>query len=803
MATLWRELRLAFRRLRADLGFTSVGIATLALGIGASVTIFTVVDAVMLRPLPYPEPERLVYLDPGENSNMTLADELGGAPSIAASTGIAGWELTLTGDGEAAAVNAQLVNAGFFEVFGVRPMLGRAFRPDERDPERSEVVILSYGLWQRRYGGDPSIIGRRILLDGYGHSSREVIGVMPRGFVPPFEHPGTPVQLWVPLTGRAGRSLTTDSSWYVNHVVGRLSTGATASRTAQEVRATVARLRAQYPGRIDEDAVRRAGAVALLPFMIGDVGTPLWILLAATGLTLALACANLANLLLARGERRRREFAVRTALGASRGRLVRELLSESAILAVAGGAIGVGSARVLLALLRVSESSGLPRSSVLGLDVPVLLFALGVSIACIAGFGLLPALRATGGDLRADLSTGGRSHGRTRTGRRLGAALIAGEMALAMVVATGAGLLLNSLKALHEVDPGLDPHQVLAVSVKPPDVKYRGARATQFYDELLPRLAALPGVRSTGAIHLLPFTDNNWQFPYLAQDHPPPANGPLPDANFRVVTPGYFATVGMRVVAGRGFLPDDRKGAPEVMVINQTLARELWPNESALGKEIKLFGNDAMHVVGVVGDVHQSRLDREPRPEMYVPQPQFGVAAMTVMLRTSVPPASLAAAVRREVAAVDATVPIGDVRPFEEVLEASMARRRFFAAMLTCFGLLALGLGAVGVYGVMAYAVGSRRAEFGLRMALGATASDVLRATMVGGLAPLGAGLAFGLAGVALTTRWLRAQLYGVTATDPATLITSVAVLLAVALTAILVPALRASRVTPLEALRE
>ncbi len=652
--TVRRELRYALRRLGSEPRFTAAALATLALGIGASVAIFTVVNAVMLPPLPYPQPDRLVQISPGQNANIALADAVGdGTPSLEASTGVSIWGLTLTGQGDAAAIATQVVDAGFFQVFGVTPAIGRPFRPEERDPGASDVVILSHGLWQRRFGGDRSIVGRRILLDGYGHQARTVIGVMPRGFTPPIVPSGADVELWIPLSVAPGRTVATDSTWYVNWIVGRLAAGASVERAAQEVRTTMVRLRADYGSVIDDDAVRASGAMGLLASMVGDVRMPLWILLAAVGLVLLLACANLANLQLARSEKRRQELAVRTALGAGRARLVRAQLAESALLGLLGGAVGVGFARAILAVLRVSDMSGLPRASSVGPDLRVLAFALAVSLLSIVGFGLLPALRATSGDLHDDLRSGGRTPGRTRAGRRLGAALIAGEVALAMVIVTGAALLLGSLRALRAVDAGLSPDNVLAVHLAPPDEQFRDQRSPRYYAEVMERLAAQPGVERVGAIHLLPFTQNNWAFPYLAEGYEPPADGPLPSANFRVVTPGYFRAVGVPVLAGRDVEPSDDASGVRVGVINRRLAEELWPGESAVGKEIRLFSSRAFRVIGVVGNTHQHALDRAPSPEMYLPLAQFPVASMVVMVRTDGDPASLAGAVRHAIAEIE------------------------------------------------------------------------------------------------------------------------------------------------------
>lgn len=798
-------LRHTVRRLRHSPGFTASVILTLALGIGASVAMFTVVNAVLLRPLPYPHPDRLVELLPGENANIALATDVSErAPDIEAWTGLSGWTLTLTGVGEPAAIQTQMVDAGFFRVFGVQPILGRAFRRSDRNPDRSDVVILSWSLWQSRFGGDPSIVGRRLALDGDRHRFRTVIGVMPRGFRGPTALDGSDFEAWAPLSVAPGRTVATDSTWYVNTIVGRMRPGATAEGVATEVRATMEKLHDRFPGIIDRDAVRAAGASGVLASMVGDVSRPLWILLGAVGLVLLLLCANLANLLLARGERRRRELAVRSALGAGRGRLVRDQLLESLVVSLLGCAAGIGVARLILSALRVSRISGLPRAGSLPLDPRVLAFAVGIALACAVGFGLLPALRASSGAVRTGLGEGARSEG-SRSGRRLGRALVAVEVALALMVVTGAGLLLGSLRALRSVDPGLDVHHVMDIRLEPPGQVYsggNGSRARAFYSELQARLGALPGVESVGASQLLPLTAGNWSFPYLAEGHAPPQGAPLPSANFRVVTPGYFRTLAIPLLAGRLLGPDDRADGAPVGLVNATMARKLWPGESAIGKEIKLFGSDPFRVVGVVGDIHQRSLREAPRPEIYRPLAQYPWAGMDVFLRTKGDPTALLGAVERTLHDVAPDVPVARTRRMEDVLTDSLARERFFAGVLAFFALLALVLGAVGVYGVMAYQVAGRHGEFGVRMALGATPGRVLRRALGDGLLPVGAGIAVGLAGTLASARLLSSLLYGLTPTDPETVAGAAAILVGVATAATWIPARRAARVEPATVLR-
>lgn len=793
---LGRDVLLSVRRLRREPGFAAMAVATLVLGIGAAAGVFAVVDAVVLRPLPYPDPDRLVELSPSQNFNIALADELGDAPALEASSGVSHWTLTLTGSGEPTVLTAQAVDAEFFRVVGAQPIVGRPFDPAERDPGLSDVAILSHGVWQTRFGGDVDVIGRRVELDGSGHATRRVIGVMPRGFVAPLAGPSIDVGAWVPLSRAAGRTVATDSTWYVNSIVGRLASGAAVEQAAQQVRLITSRLRQEFPGVVDEARVETAGATGLLDSMVGDVRTSLLTLLGAVGLVMLLGCANLAHLLLARGERRRRELAVRATLGAGRARLVREQLTDSLVLAVLGGAGGVLLARVLLATLDVGRASSLPRTAGLEMDWRVLAFALLVSLLATALFALWPALRATHGDLRDGLGAGSRSLGATRTGSRVGAVLIAGEIALATTLVTGAGLLLESLRQLRSVEAGLDPSDVVAIELAPPAAQYHGESARVLYDQVFERLRALPGVRTVGAIHLLPFTLGNWGFPYLAQGHEPPS-GPLPSANFRVVTPDYFDAVDQPLVQGRPLTEADRRTERlTVGLVNRTMARELWPDGSAVGKTIQLFGSVPFEVVGVVGDVRQFTLDMAPEPEMYVPHGAgWALSSMVVMLETAGDPRPIMAAVRRAVWAVDGDIPIVSIRRMDEVLGESMARRRFFAGVLSFFGGLALVLGAVGVFGVMAYTMGARRTEFGIRMALGATRARVLGGALRRGGIPIVIGLAAGVATATAASRLLESLLFGVTPGDPATALTAGAVLAAVAATATFIPAYRATKV--------
>jgi predicted permease len=796
-----QDTSFALRSLRRSPGFAVVSLGTLALSMGAAVAMFSVVNAVVLRPLPYDEPGRLVQLSPGQNSNITMAETLErDVRGLAAVTGMSQWALTLTGAGEAVALEAQVVEPAFFDVFAVRPAVGRAFREDERDPALSDVVVLSDALWRTRFGADASIIGRRIDVDGYGHRSREVIGVMPADFEPPLTGSAPQPQLWVPLTFIPGRTIATDSSWYVNTVAARMHAGVDVEDIARDVRSAMERLRAEF-SQISEDAVRQAGAAGLLESVVGDARRTLWTLLGAVGLVLLLACANLANLLLARGARRRQELAARAALGAPRSRIVRELITESALLAALGMTLGLVLAQVLLQLLRVSAVSGLPRAADLGLDIRVIAFAGTATTICVLLFGVLPALYATAGDLRPSLGPGSRVRGQTRSGRRYGSLLIGGEVALAMVLVTGAGLLISSFRALRSVDPGMDASDVLAVRLSPASAEYSGDRAVQLYDELFERLRRLPGVSDVGAIHLLPFTGGNWRFPYLAEGHEPPANAPLPSANFRVITPAYFDALDIPLVGGRAFDSRDNSSSEPVGIINRTLADQLWPNQEAVGREIRIFGNLPVRVVGVAGDVRQHGLDATPEPEIYRPITQWTLSSMTVTVESAGGLAALESIVRAAIRDMDENIPVTESRPLDSVIDESLARRRFFAGVLTTFGAVALLLGIIGIYGVMTYNAASRVPEFGVRIALGATHGDVLRLAFGAGLMPVAIGLAGGTAAAMAAGRLISGLLYGIQPHDPVTLLVAVVVLGGAASLASWIPARRFSRVDPVSVL--
>ena len=794
-----RDIRTGARRLRRSPGYALVGVLTLGLGIGASVAMFTVLNAVVLRPLPYAEPDRLVHVWPESAINIAISRRIGGEmPSLSSYTAVVFWGMTLTGEGAAQELDAAVVDAGYFEVFGVQPALGRVFLPEETVHDRSGVVLISYGMWQDRFGGDREIIGRTIELGGYGHTQREVIGVMPEGF----EEFGQGADLWIPLNLAPGRTAATDSSWYVNGVFARLAPGAGVERATAELRSTATRLRGDFPGLIEEEVVRSATVIDLLSAMVGDARRTLWLLLAAVGLVLMIACANLANLALARASGQRRELAVQLALGASRLRLIRHQVAEGAIIAVLGGFAGALMARTLLAIVRVAESSGLPRTVELSTDWRVLAFATAASVGALIGFGVLPAIVTTRGVMRGDLQDA-RGGSRGKQSHRLNRLLVSGELALATLLTTGAATVLVGFVTLRSTDPGVDTSDVLALSVLPAADRYRGDSHSAYMEELQSRFAALPGVTSVGSIQILPFTLRNWSYPYLAQGHAPPSDGPLPSANFRMITPGYLEAVDQPLVRGRDFTSADRAGAPNVMLLNRTLAESLWPGEDPVGRTIALFGNMNHEVVGVVEDVHQRGLADDPLPEMYVPQMQWNRGgAYAVFMIEGGGALDLAGEARDVVASIDPDVPITLLSPLSDVLDQSLARPRFIVLVLGAFGILALVLGGIGVHGVMSNLVGRRLGDYGVQLALGASPGRIQRSALFTGLVPVLFGLAAGGLASFAAAGVLRGLAGELPAAAPLLFGVVAVVLVLVAIVASWLPARRAARADPLSVLR-
>jgi predicted permease len=807
-----RELRLAARRLLRNPGFTAAAVGILALGVGASVSVFSVLYDVALRPLPFPEPDRLVRVWPGKGFNASMVRYFGSeVPAFDGVAGYSGWSFTLVGEDRTEQVQGAVVTPEYFDVLGVEPLLGRSFLPEEEQHEAAGVVLLSHDFWRRRFAGDPAVVGRDLPLETYGRPSvHRVIGVLPADFRPL----GSEIDVWAPLQISAARSalaasgtpalaVASDSSWFVSDVVARLAPGATPEGATEQVRATALRLRVEVPAAATQEEAETAAAVPLLDAAVGGVRPVLWGVFAAAGLVLLIACANVSTLVAIRSARASGDAAVRAALGAGRARLLGERLAESALLAVLGGGAGVALAGALLAGVRSGiAAAGVPRAATVALDVPALALALAVALATTTLFALLPAAVQSRAGPAAGLRGSARPGG-TGGRHRLDRSLVAAEVALATLLLFGAGLTLRSLLFVLSTDPGFRTEGVIAVAIEPPNSQLTdGAKRRDFYGDVEARIGALPGVEGVGSIHLLPLTRNNWSYPYLAEGHAPPQNAPLPSANFRSVTPGYFGTLGIPLLRGRAFDDRDRAGEPEVVILNRRMADDLWPGESAIGKEIRIFGNLPKRVVGVVGDVRQHALELAPEPEMYLPFDQYSLAAMYVLLHAPTWSAGSLDQLRELVWSVNPGVAVPRVVPLEALVTESVAERRFAVQLLLGFGGVALLLAGFGVYGVTSYLVSQRVPEMGVRLALGARPGRLAAEALRWGLVPVTLGAAVGVAASLAAGRLIAGFLYGVTPADPLTVLGVVAALAWAALGASWAPARRAARLDPSEALR-
>ena len=785
------EIGQSIRSLGRSPGMTVSAGITLALGIGMSAAVFSVVNAVLLEPLPYPEPDRLVSVWPEQNFNVALTRRMADVEGFEAVTGLSHWSLTLTGDGlPARQIQAVLVSVDHFRVLGVVPALGRDFRPGEDRTGDDGVAMISHGLWVSRFGADPEVVGRVVGISGAGHDHRRVIGVLPPGYVPL----GSEVRdVWVPLATEAGVGLADDGSWYVNRRVARLAPGVTPEVAHEQLRAVAADIQAEIPERLEDVPV---GLVPLRDEEVGAGAPVLWALLGAVGLVLLIACLNVANLMAARAEARSRERAVRRALGANRWALVRNALVDAGVLAALGLGPAVALAVGIVRYVQAHADGALPRGMEIGVDGSVLLGATAATFLATVITAVAPALRT---EAPAEALSGARTAGPSRSPVR--AVLIGSELALSLVLVTGAGLLVRSMGNLLAVDPGFEVENLLTVRPAPPE----GREA--YFREALPALAALPGVGSVGGIQLLPVTFGNWSFPMHVDGHPVPEGTPPPPINIRIVSGRYFETMGIPLVAGRLLGPTDgAEGAP-VVTVNQAFVERYWPEGEPVGRGLRIFGATGTwrEVVGVVGDVRHHGLDRPVLPEVYLPADQYpyGAVAQHLVLRTDVPPESLMPAVREALAQVDGDVPLERVETMEEVVRSSLARTRLILTLLSVFALVALILAAVGVYGVTSFVVTRRRREFGLRRALGATEGGLLGRAVRGAGAAIACGVVVGVLLARLAGRSLAGLLYGVEPGDPATLAAVAALMALVAVAASVVPAFRATRADPAEVLRE
>jgi putative ABC transport system permease protein len=813
MGSLGREIGFALRMLRKTPCFTAVALLTLALGLGANIAIFSVVNAVLLQPLDYRHSERVVRLQTSWTGEpragispaeyFDYRDQLG----VFATIGVYAYSSpSITGGDRPERLRGAFVSAGTLPTLAAEPLLGRVFTAEEELPGH-DVVILSHELWQRRFGSSVDAVGRTIILNG---AARTVVGVLQSGFRMPEDYiGGEKTQVYLPLG--IDRTTVPNRGSHFLAGIARLAPGVSLERAAEAMSAAASRMVERFPDDYPADMGFEATALPLADDVVGPVRPVLFVLLCAVGLLLLIACANVANLLLARADARQGEFALRSALGAGRGRIVRQLVVESVVLATAGGLLGVLLAAGSVELLVRLQPPDIPRIDSVGIDLSVLWFA--VVATGLAGLllGLLPALQATTAQPAAALHEVG---GRTGTGRRkIRAGLAVGQIAIALVLLAGAGLLTRSYAKLTGIDPGFSVERVLTTEIAVPPASYPGApEVTGFFRTLRERVSQLPGVTAAGAVSNLPLATRLGDLNFHIEGREELPGEVSPAADWQTISPGYFAAMGIALARGRGIDETDDAGAPGVVVISETAAKRYWPGEDPIGRRFLLGGGAApgwVTVVGVVRDVRHAAFDAPPRSQMYLPHAQFRywdgggpVRSLSLVIRTVGEPASVASALRREVAALDPALPVSGFRTMEEVVAASVARPRFMMLLLTAFAAVALVLGAVGVYGVMAHLVGRRTREMGIRLALGARPLEVARLVLRRALALTVLGIAVGLVVAIALTRSLTGILYGVAPTDPATFAGVSLALGAVALAAAWMPIRRATRVDPATVLR-
>ncbi len=804
MSTLMRDLVVSARMLARRPVFTGVVVGTLALGIGANAAVFSVVDAVVLSALPFPDSEQLVRLHHSNSRTgsqrgaFSLLDREDLVPRATSMSDIAVYStvpsgLLFTGGDEAVEVRTAYVSAGFFRVLGIDAQVGRVLLDSEERGD-NRVVVLSHGFWMRRFGGDPSVIGRTIRLDD---GPFLVTGVMPPAFVFPSEE----VEAWVFLTTIPSQSIPLEyREVRFLDAVGRMAPGITVEQAASDLQAASYALTQVYPD--ENDGLDGKAIVPLRESMTSGVQSSLVILLGVVGLVLLIACANVANVLLSRGVERGHELATRQALGAGRGRLIRQLMTESVLLSVLGGGLGVGLAYWGTGALMAGGGGLLPRSGEVGIDGSVLLFSLGITVLTALTFGLLPAMTVTKHSRAGRLQSAARTGVRGREGAAVWSVLVAGQVSLAMLIVISSGLLLRSLWALQNVDAGFEPDQLIAVSLTINDARYpERSEYMSAYGQIMDRLEAVPGVASVASIRYLPLRRDGESTSFTIMDRPE-LDGGAPRASMLQVSPGFFSTVGTPMVAGRDFTDADHGEAAPVLIVNEALAERYWPSESPIGRFVEGPGGDPVQVVGVVADIRQRSLAEEAQPTLYVPQLQNPRRGMAFVLQTDSDPSEVVSSVRSAILEVDPDQPIESLAVMDEIRSASTAQARFFSWLLAGFATLAVVLASFGIYGVVSHGVSRRTSEIGIRVALGASRSGVLGMVVAGGMRPVIAGTVVGGAAAMVATRLLRSILFGVSTLDPVTFLAVPTLLLTIALAACWLPAARAVRIDPTEALR-
>ena len=797
METLLRDIRYGVRSLLKRPGFTAIALVALALGIGANTAIFSLVNAVLLRPLPFAEPDRLVWVwgnikNGGNRASVSPLDFLdyrqqnSTFEEFAASMQL---RLNYTGGSEPERLEANGVTGNYFQALGAKPAFGRTFLLENEKPGNDQVAVLSYSFWQKRFVGDPAIINKAITLDG---RSFAVLGVMP----PDFSMPRA-ADVWVPMNFDIHPGMKQRKAHFLRPI-GRLKAGVTMAQAQADTDAIARRLEEQYP---ESNSGWNLRLVSLREQLVGNTRPTLFILFGAVGFVLLIACANVANLLLVRAAGRQKEIAVRTALGAGRWRIVRQMITESVLLALVGGALGTLLALWGVEVLVALSAESLPSTAHVGIDATVLGFTLLVSLLTGVLFGLAPAVRTMKLDLNESLKEGGRSGSEGAHRNRTRNVLVVLESAVAVVLLIGAGLLVRSLLRLQDTSPGFDPSNVLTMGVNLPGEKYDAPeKSARFFSELENRVAGLPGVESVGLVSELPLSGQPNDMPYTVEGRPPVSIDQAFDDDFRRVNTDYFKALGIPFLRGRNFTEQEVREGAKVVIISDLLARQVFPNEEPLGKRLIMsFGNTAFEIIGIVGDIRHRALESNPAAAMYMPAYE---GSMNVVIRSKGDPASLAAAVRKEVLQIDPNQPVADVRTMEQWLDRAVAGPRYRTTLLGLFALVALALASTGIYGVMSYSVSQRTHEIGVRMALGARRLDVLRLVVRQGMTLVIIGVALGLAGAFALTRLMASLLFGVTAKDPFTFVAVSALLTLVAFVACYLPARRATKVDPLVALR-
>ena len=815
MESFWHDIRYGARTLVKSPSFTLIAVLTLALGIGANTAIFSVLNFVLLRPLEFSNPDQLVMIwernlkkgwSESPTSFANFVDFRDNAKLVELSS-FTDTNFNLTGGEQPERVPGLRVSANLFSLLGANPLHGRWFAPQEDQPGAGRVLILSYGLWQRNFGGNPNLVNHTVQLNGQSYT---VVGVMPSNFkFPPSfsttvgssEETITNADLWVPLTKddvpmvRDIRNL---------KMIGRLKPGVSAPQAQAEINAIARRLDSEFP---DVNGGIESHVIPLAEQVTGDIRSALLILMAAVGLVLLISCANVANLLLAKATGRQKEIAIRTALGASRVRILRQLLTESVLLGIFGGLLGLVFAVVGAKSLVAFVTVNLPRLKDFGFDGKVLLFTLGISLLTSLIFGLAPAIDASKPNLNEALKESGRSSGASARRNRLRNFLVIAEVALAVVLVTASGLMFRSFVRLQRVSPGFNPENLLTLELELPEAAYQSDQQQKlFQQQLLQKVRAIPGVQFAGTVDNLPFGGNAFNGSFMIEGRPIPAVTERPRAFYRVVSPDYFTTMGISVVRGNQFTDRDTADVPGVAIINDAAARKFWPGEDPLSKRIKRgrpeSKNPWLSIVGIVGSANQLSLREDTQPEIYLPYLQNASRTLTLVARTTSDPRTITGQIRKEVWEIDKDLPVSSMKLMEDLISTSVAQPRFYVILLSVFAALALILAAVGVYGVMSYNVTLRTRDIGIRMALGASPGDIFKHVIGQALILALIGLGIGVILAVASTRVMSSLLYGVSTFDPVTLLATAVVLLTVAVSASYMPARKATKVDPMVALR-